>query len=248
MFISFTCSDLPPPTVNISFSGDSSAGQQYAINCSATVVAGLISNPDMKIVFSNSTLVADMDTSVQYTFYPLRTSDGGQYNCTAIINIPGTGVRNLSTSTRETIKVSSEFPFYTYFHFYSVPTPSVALKGSLPFNSLYSATVFKLTCVVETGSHVNTPVTVLIAWSKNGRALSNDSRITVDSKATQNSSNITVYESSVVFDPLSNMATGTDSGNYMCSVEIMDSEFVSGVGLNATKTTNVKGQCLRTLL
>ena len=101
---------------------------------------------------------------------------------------------------------------------------------------------------MELGSHVNTLVTVLTAWSKNGRALSNASRITVDSKATQNSSNITVYESSVVFDPLSNMVTGTDSGNYMCSVEIMDSEFVSGVGLNATKTTNVKGQCLRTLL
>ena len=135
-----------------------------------------------------------------------------------------------------------------FFHFHSVSEPNVTFSGSLPFSSLYSATVFKLTCVVELGSHVNTPVTVLTAWSKNGRALSNDSRITVDSKATQNSSNITVYESSVVFDPLSNMVTGTDSGNYMCSVEIMDSEFVSGVGLNANKTTNVKGQCLRTLL
>ena len=135
-----------------------------------------------------------------------------------------------------------------FFHYHSVPELNVTFSGSLPFNSLYSATVFKLTCVVELGPHVNTPVTVLTTWSKNGRDLSNDSRITVDSKATQNSSNITVYESSVVFDPLSNTRTGTDSGNYMCSVEIMDSEFVSGVGLKANKTTNVKGQCLRTLL
>ena len=119
----------------------------------------------------------------------------------------------------------------------------MTFSGSLPFSSLYSATVFKLTCVVELGSHINTLVTVLTTWSKNGRDLGNDSRITVDSKATQNSS-----ESSVVFDPLSNTRTGTDSGNYMCSVEIMDSEFVSGVGLKANKTTNVKGQCLRTLL
>ena len=106
----FICSALPPPTVSISVSGNSSAGQQYTINCSATVVAGLISNPDMKIVSPNSTLVADMDTtSVQYTFSPLRTSDGGQYNCTATINIPKAGIANLNTSKLKTVTVSSQF-------------------------------------------------------------------------------------------------------------------------------------------
>ena len=130
------------------------------------------------------------------------------------------------------------------FSLLSVPTPDVTLSGSLPFNSLYSATVFNLTCVVELVSHINTLVTVLTMWRKNNEVLADSTRITVDSRATQNSSNITVYyESSVVFDPLSNMVTGTDSGNYMCSVEIMDSEFVSGGSLNATKTLKVKGQC-----
>ena len=129
-----------------------------------------------------------------------------------------------------------------YFHFHSVPEPNVTFSGSLPFSSLYTATVFKLTCVVELVSHVNTPVTVLTMWRKNNKVLADSTRITVDSSATQNSSVMTVYESSVVFDPLSNTSTETDSGNYMCSVEIMDSEFVSGGSLNATKTLKVKGQ------
>ena len=121
--------------------------------------------------------------------------------------------------------------------------PNVTFSGSLPFSSLYSATVFKLTCAVELGPHVNTPVTVLTMWRKNNEVLRNSTRISVDSEATQNSSVMTVYESSVVFDPLSNTRTETDSGSYKCSAKIMDSEFVSGVSLNATKTLKVKGQC-----
>ena len=247
--VSLTCSDLPPPNVSISFSGDSSAGQQYTMNCSATAVSGLISNPDMKIVFPDSTVLTDMSaTSVQYIFSPLRTSDGGQYNCTATINIPQAGIANLNTSKLKTITVSSQFVISiimqgiaTYFYFYTVPTPTVTLKGSLPFNSLYSATVFKLTCVVELVSHVDTPVTVLTMWRKNNEVLRNSTRISVDSEATQKSSVITVYESRVLFDPLSNMVTSRDSGSYNCSAKIMDSEFVSGVGLNATKTLDVNG-------
>ena len=251
LFISLTCSALPPPSVSMSFSGESSAGQQYTINCSATVVSGLISYPDMMIVFSNSTVVSDMNTtSVKYTFSPLRTSDGGQYNCTATVNIPLAGIRNLSASTLSTTKVASMFSSYVddallyafYFPFYSVPKPNVTLKGSLPFNSLYSATVFKLTCLVEFISHVNTPVAVLTTWRKNNEVVINGSRISVDSRAT-NSSVMTVYESSIVFDPLSNTRTGRDSGNYNCSVKIMDSEFVSGVSLNANNTLEVKGYC-----
>ena len=119
----------------------------------------------------------------------------------------------------------------------------MTFSGSLPFSSLYSATVFKLTCVVELGPHVDTPVTVLTMWRKNNEVLADSTRITVDSSATQNSSVMTVYESKVVFDPLSNTRTETDSGNYMGSVVIVGTEFVSGGSLNVTKTLKVKGQC-----
>ena len=99
-------SDLPPPNVTISFSGSSTAGQSYSLNCSATVVPGLVTEPDVQLVFSDSTK-AEGSSSVEQSFSPLRTSDGGQYTCTATVNIPQAGIAN-SSSTTETVTVQSE--------------------------------------------------------------------------------------------------------------------------------------------
>ena len=99
-------SALPAPVVNISFSGDSIAGQGYSLQCSASVVAGLVVLPDLKIVFPNSTEISVMDSSsLDYMFSPLRTSDGGQYTCTATINIPRAGIMGLQNSAVETLVV-----------------------------------------------------------------------------------------------------------------------------------------------
>ena len=62
--------------------------------------------PDMKIVFSNSTMISVANsTSVQHIFSPLKRSDGGQYTCTATINIPQAGIRDLQSSVIETVRV-----------------------------------------------------------------------------------------------------------------------------------------------
>ena len=62
--------------------------------------------PDLKIVFPNSTeLSAVNSSSVDYVFFPLRTSDGGQYTCTATVNIPQAGITDLQSSAVETITV-----------------------------------------------------------------------------------------------------------------------------------------------
>ena len=42
-------SALPAPVVTISFSGDSTAGQGYSLQCSASVMTGLVVLPDLKI-------------------------------------------------------------------------------------------------------------------------------------------------------------------------------------------------------
>ena len=106
----FVHSDLPAPNVSISFSGSSTAGLSHSISCTATVVPGLVALPTMMIVFPNSTVVlAHNTTSVNYTFSPLRTSDGGHYTCTAAINISQAGITNLTSSTVETINVSSKY-------------------------------------------------------------------------------------------------------------------------------------------
>ena len=94
--------------MTIPFSGASTAGQSYSLQCSASVVDGLVVLPDLKIVFPNSTEISAMNTSsLVYTFSPLRTSDGGQYTCTATVNIPQAGITDRQSSTVETVTVAS---------------------------------------------------------------------------------------------------------------------------------------------
>ena len=107
-------SALPAPSVTITFSGNSTAGQSYTLQCSASVVAGLVVLPDMKIVFPNSTVISVMNSSsVEYMFSPLRRSHGGQYTCTATVNIPQAGITDLVNSTTETISVVCKLKYYS---------------------------------------------------------------------------------------------------------------------------------------
>ena len=83
----------------------------------------------------------------------------------------------------------------------------------------------------------------MVIWSRDGNILGNsDSRVLVQSKVTQKMSTMHVYESSVVFNPLSNSETGGDDGNYMCLVKVKDEKFIAGITTNATKVIEVEGQ------
>ena len=95
--------------MSINFTGDPpTAGEDYTISCSAEVEPGLVVEPDLKIVTLNSTLASVNNNSVlQHMFSPLTTSDGGSYTCTAIVNIPGARVTDLTASTAENITVKS---------------------------------------------------------------------------------------------------------------------------------------------
>ena len=97
---------LPPPNVNISFSGDSTAGEGYSLNCTASVVDDLVVLPDLVIVGPNSTMSSLNTSSLIYEFTPLRTSDGGEYTCTATVIIPEAGIA-IQNSTTENISVAS---------------------------------------------------------------------------------------------------------------------------------------------
>ena len=109
---------------------------------------------------------------------------------------------------------------------------------------LYSGTVFTLTCVVELVSEVDTTVTVLTSWYKDGSMISSSSRILLDSEATQNTASMYIYvrESDVVFNPLNNMESGGDDGNYTCSAEVQNDDYITGSSNNGTQTIVVEGQ------
>ena len=66
--------------------------------------------PDLEIVFPNTIeIIVELNsTSLSHTFSPLRTSDGGQYTCTATVNIPEVGIADLKNSATENITVASE--------------------------------------------------------------------------------------------------------------------------------------------
>ena len=127
--------------------------------------------------------------------------------------------------------------------FSTVPEPFIAFTGSPvdPFtDTLYSGAVFTLTCVVELVSEVDTNVTVLTSWTKNDTELNDTDRISVDSEAILQDTT-PVYQSDVVFTPLSNIAPDGDNGNYTCSAEVMDSEYITGSTSNGTQSISVKG-------
>ena len=64
--------------------------------------------PDLQIVFPNTTEIVAMNiSSLNYTFSSLRTSDGGQYTCTATVNIHEAGIAGLHGSAMETLTVAS---------------------------------------------------------------------------------------------------------------------------------------------
>ena len=110
-WVHFLAAELPPPIVTISPSGDSTAGQSYSLQCSASVVAGLVVQPDLVLVAPDGSEVASqMNTSsLSHTLSPLRTSDGGQYTCTATVTIPEAGITDLLNSAEETVTVASEW-------------------------------------------------------------------------------------------------------------------------------------------
>ena len=113
---------------------------------------------------------------------------------------------------------------------------------NLIFTTLYSGTVFTLTCIVELISEVDTTVSVLTTWCKNGTNITNTSRITVDSVAVHNTTITFIYESDVVFNPLSNMISEKDDGQYTCSAHVKDSEYITGNSNSFTQDITVDGQ------
>ena len=74
------------------------AGKNYTLNCTATVVKGLVVQPDLVIMGPNSTVASvNNASSVTHTFSLLRTSDGGLYKCTANVNIPKAKIEGLQS-------------------------------------------------------------------------------------------------------------------------------------------------------
>ena len=129
--------------------------------------------------------------------------------------------------------------------FLPVPAPTITFTGQLlsvvdlSSTSLYSGTVFSLICVVELVPEVDTPLTVLTSWHKDGSRMSSSERISVASIASQTSRSM--YDSNVTFNPLSNQQSGGDDGKYTCSAEVQNVQYITGNDSSGSQTIAVEG-------
>ena len=113
----------------------------------------------------------------------------------------------------------------------------------LSSTTLYSFTVFTLTCIVRLVSDVDTTVIVSTTWSKNEIDITDtDDRISVDSMAVQDTTITYIYESDIIFNPLSNMMSGGDDGQYTCSALVEDDDYITGSSNNVSQNITVEGQ------
>ena len=106
---------LPAPEVMITTEGDSTAGQQYTLTCTVTVVENLVVEPGVE--WSGGRTPSGVGSvrrdgatfTLTLTFNPLRTSDGGQYTCTASVNVSEISISNLNNKTSIDVIVQSMF-------------------------------------------------------------------------------------------------------------------------------------------
>ena len=77
---------LPSPEVSITHIGSPTAGQFYTLSCSVEVVPHLVVEPS--IVWTRQDGVPVITSHPQLRNYPLKTSDGSKYTCTASVDIP----------------------------------------------------------------------------------------------------------------------------------------------------------------
>ena len=80
---------LPSPTVSITAAGSLTAGQTYSLTCSVSVVEHLVVQPSIVWRDGQGREVArGSGSGLQFTFDPLRTSNGSRYICTASVSVP----------------------------------------------------------------------------------------------------------------------------------------------------------------
>ncbi len=95
MFV--TASPTEEYTISIASSPDPTAGQEYTLTCEVVVGEG---TPTIQLTGPGGDPILEQPgTSLDLTFSPLNTSNGGEYTCQSTV---GVGAVNRTTSTNIT--------------------------------------------------------------------------------------------------------------------------------------------------
>lgn len=89
---------MPVPVIKISDDGSSTAGENFTLTCTASVIEGLTDDALISIswidsdigdtVQSNAIQLSDVNKTSILEFDPINLSHGGHYTCNASITIP----------------------------------------------------------------------------------------------------------------------------------------------------------------
>ena len=130
-----------------------------------------------------------------------------------------------------------------YLTFAVRPYINFTASPPLPIISMpYAGVLFNLTCVVELISAIDVPVTVSdLRWTREDDPLPNTSRITIFPFNMSSR----MYESSIMFNPLSNQNSGGDNGTYTCLAMVQPTasmSYIDGGTFKGTQTLTVEGK------
>lgn len=111
----FLVLELPAPEVTINSPvSQPIAGDNHTLICSAITDDYLVASPTLKWISIEDTVDISQSTVVNSSalalnFHPLRTSHGGSYTCEATLDIPQTGISNLTSSNTENVTIQSKY-------------------------------------------------------------------------------------------------------------------------------------------
>ncbi|KAL5486722.1 hypothetical protein EMCRGX_G019239 [Ephydatia muelleri] len=229
---SLTVQALPPPVITASSYGSSIAGSVYSLVCMVKVVDGLVVNPDVAwmkdggalVNGTNTTLtrtVSGGNSTLNLTFSPLLTSQGGQYTCVATISVPQLSL-NITNSSAVTVSVQ-------------IPGPSVTLSPVPLGSSVYTSTSISMSCAFTVPSVVDSPVMLNTFWiGPQGPIYIGNRTMTIITQS------MMVYNATLQINP----SNTSDTGIYWCVGNISSNSSYIVTSSNASANTSLTVQAL----
>ncbi len=92
---------MPVPSITITSEGNSTAGENYTLTCSVSVIEGLVDDASVTTSWTNNRgepiqpdfmQTSGINKTATLEFNPLLLSHGGQYVCNASIAIAGISI------------------------------------------------------------------------------------------------------------------------------------------------------------
>ena len=123
----------------------------------------------------------------------------------------------------------------------AVPPPDVSITRD-PLGTLYAGTTLTFTCTIELDEQVDTGVMVTADWTGPDGSMLNNARISITAASLTGP---LMYESRVMFDPLSDGPE--DGGTYTCMATVSPvekEEYILTGSNNTTISIEITGNCL----